>query len=46
MNFFEFDQEDFVNPDERVEYALYLKSVEKTLSNTLGYKIDVNGTKQ
>ena len=44
MNLYDFDQEDFVNPDERVEYSLYLKNVEKTLSNKLGYQIDINGS--
>ena len=46
MNFFEFDQEDFVNPDERVEYAVYIKNAEKTVSKALGYGVDLNGTKQ
>ena len=32
-----------INPEDRVEYDIYLKHVEKTLSETLNYKIDING---
>ena len=37
MNFYEFDQPDFINPDERIEYMAYLKNIEKTLSEKLDH---------
>jgi len=32
-----------INPEEKVEYTLYLKHTEKTLSNKLQYPIDIYG---
>tara|TARA_B110000285_G_C14988709_1_gene545182 strand:+ start:186 stop:365 length:180 start_codon:yes stop_codon:yes gene_type:complete len=37
MNFYEFDQADFINPDEQIDYMAYLKNIEKTLSEKSKY---------
>ena len=43
MNYFNFEQVDMVNPEEKIDYTAYLVNLEKTLSNYLGSSIDVNG---
>jgi hypothetical protein len=43
MNFYEFDQEDMINPDEKVDYTLYLKNVERTISEKLETPINIFG---
>ena len=43
MNHYEFDQQDMINPDEKVEYTLYLKNVERTISEKLETSINVFG---
>lgn len=42
MNRFSFEQEDMINPDDKVEYTAYLKNVEKTLSKYLDTELDIN----
>jgi len=42
MNRFNFEQEDMINPDDKVEYTAYLKNVEKTLSKYLDTELDIN----
>lgn len=43
MNFYDFDQEDMINPDDKVEYHLYLKNVERTISEKLEFEINIFG---
>lgn len=43
MNHYEFDQEDMINPDEKVDYTLYLKHVERTISEKLETSINIFG---
>jgi hypothetical protein len=43
MNFYEFDQQDFINPDEKIEFMAYLKNIENSLSEKLEHRINILG---
>ena len=43
MNHYEFDQQDMINPDDKVDYTLYLKNVERTISEKLEAAINIFG---